>query len=366
MIKRLSCLILSLLFVLLFAACNGKGDTSTGETSASTGESGSQSGEQSTDESGSQSGEQSTDESDSGKQEDTDNYMSIIKDKLFKGGFDISYMNENAYVDYAGKASGIRQWVINEEGSFDQFNATTPVEEENGFYVIKSPKNSKVFKVNTTTGQVYMELNAEVDYGNTPRKDGQSWPHILICQNYSEFETPYLDSAEEVRLSMDFDFVKFEDVMGKSADKDLHACQFQWYVTIQNTNKESPDYGDFFWFGLQFFDNRYTFCPKGLIVDQGKDTATGKAIYTMDMKRVMKLKPVEQGESYSVDYDILPEVKKALEAVTQLEDIDCFKNTNLSDLRIGHTNIGWEMPGTYNGAVMINSFDIRVKNKKQL
>ena len=352
--KLLSFLLTAVLMFSLFA-CNGENSGNKDNSSGTSFESSS-----GTD--GSESNNKTSDDS-SDKQEDS-GYMSIIKDKLFKGGFDISYMSENAFIDYGGKASGIRQWVINEEGSKDQFNATTPVTEENGFYVMKSPNNSKVFKVNTSTGQVYMELNAEVDYGTTPRKEGQSWPHILICQNYGEYETPYLDTAEELRLSMDFDFVKFDNVMGESANKGLHACQFQWYVTIQNVNKQSPDYGDFFWFGLQFFDNRYSFCPKSLTVDGGKDTATGKAIYTMDMKKVMNLKIVEPGESYSVDYDILPEVKKALEAVKQMEELTCFKKTELSDLRIGHTNIGWEMPGTYNGAVLINSFDIRVKTKK--
>ena len=91
---------------------------------------------------GSESGNNETSNDSSDKQEDS-GYMSIIKDKLFKGGFDISYMSENAFIDYGGKTSGIRQWVINEEGSKDQFDATTPVTEENGFYVtVKTAKQS--------------------------------------------------------------------------------------------------------------------------------------------------------------------------------------------------------------------------------
>jgi hypothetical protein len=218
--------------------------------------------------------------------------------------------------------------------------------------------------VNVETGQVYLELNASADYGDTARVEGQSWPHLLICQNYSAADTKSLDKAEEVRLSMDFDFIKFDDVMGSNANKGLHACQFQWYITVQNVNPESPDYGDYFWFGLQFFDNRYTFCVQGLVVDGGKDTATGKAIYTLDMKRVMNYKIVEAGESYSIDYDILPNIKEALAAVQQMTELNSFKNTTLSDLKIGHTNIGWEMPGTYDGAVLINDFDIQLKVKK--
>ncbi len=296
------------------------------------------------------------------KTEEEITYMSIIKDKTFRSGFDISYMSDTpeiAFLDYGGKASGERRWVINEEGSKDPISALTPVTTENGFYAMKSPNGSKVLKVDTETGRVYMELNAAVDYGDVPRVAGQGWPHLLICQNYGENETPYLDEISQLRMQMDFDFVKFENVMGEKADRSLHACQFQWYVTVQNVNPDSPDFGDFFWFGLQFFDNRFTFCGQDLKVDGGKDTATGKAIYTVDMKKVMKMKPVEEGESYSVDYDILPDIVKALEKVKAMEEIECFKQTKLGDLRIGHTNIGWEMPGTYNGAVMIDSFDIR-------
>ncbi len=276
----------------------------------------------------------------------------------FDYGFSIAYMSDKNWIDYNGAVDHtLSRWGVNEEGSQDQINADTVYTEEGDFKVFQSPNGSKVLKVNNLTGAFYMEVNASVDYGERPRQNGESWPHLLFTQNYSLDEIPNLDKMSELRMQIDFDFLKFEDKMGSSANQGLHAAQFQWYVAIQNVNPQSPDYGDWFWLGLQFFDNRYTWCPQNLIVDGGKDTATGKAIYTLDMREVMGRQVVEEGGSYSVDYDILPHVKEALEELKTFEDLDTLRETELSDLQIFHTNIGWEMPGTYDAGIRVNSWD---------
>lgn len=283
---------------------------------------------------------------------------SIFVQPKFDYGFSIAYMSDKNWIDYNGSVDHtLSRWGINEEGSQDLINADTVYTEEGDFKVFRSPNGSKVMKVNNETGAFYMEVNASVDYGERPRQNGESWPHLLFTQNYNANEIPNLDQMSELRMQIDFDFIKFEDKMGALAEHGLHAAQFQWYVAIQNVNPDSPDYGDWFWLGLQFFDNRYTWCPQNLIVDGGKDTATGKAIYTLDMREVMNRQVVEEGGHYEVDYDILPHVKAALEELKTFEDLTTLRNTELSDLQIFHTNIGWELPGTYDVAVQVNGWD---------
>ena len=283
---------------------------------------------------------------------------SILLQTKFEYGFSIAYMSSKNWIDYNGAVDyTLSKWGINEEGSADTFNADTEYTEEDGFKVFASPNKSKIFKVNNDTGAFYMEVNASVDYGTRPREDGESWPHLLITQNYNLNEIPNLDKMQSLRMKINFDFLKFEDKMNGAANSNYHAAQFQWYVAIKNVNPDSPDYGDWFWLGLQFFDNRYIWCPKNLLVDGGKDTATGKAIYTLDMRDVMNRKVVEAGESYNVDYDILPDISKALAELKNFQEMDTLRRTELSDLQIFHTNIGWEMPGTYDAAVKVNSWD---------
>ena len=255
----------------------------------------------------------------------------ILEDKTFEKGFSIAYMSDKNYIDYGGTIQqGEWRWGINEEGSADVINAGTAITEEDGFQVFRSPNGSKTIKVDTETGRFYLELNASVDYGDHIRQDGEAWPHLLFTQNYDEGKLPLLS----------------------------------WYVAIKDVNPDSPDFGDWFWLGLQFFDNRYTFCPQNLIVDGGKDTATGKAIYTVDMRSVMNKKVVEAGESYSVKFDILPEIENALLQLKDFEDMDTLRHTELKDLRIFHTNIGWEMPGSYDAAVQVNSWDFVYTTQK--
>lgn len=289
----------------------------------------------------------------------------ILEDKTFEKGFSIAYMSDKNYIDYGGTIQqGEWRWGINEEGSADVINADTAITEEDGFQVFRSANGSKTIKVDTETGRFYLELNASVDYGDHIRQDGEAWPHLLFTQNYDEGKLPLLSQMQNLYMEIDFDFVKFEDKMGDSANRNKHACQFQWYVAIKNVNPDSPDFGDWFWLGLQFFDNRYTFCPQNLIVDGGKDTATGKAIYTVDMRSVMNKKVVEAGESYSVKFDILPEIENALLQLKDFEDMDTLRHTELKDLRIFHTNIGWEMPGSYDAAVQVNSWDFVYTTQK--
>ena len=82
------------------------------------------------------------------------------------------------------------------------------------------------------------------------------------------------------------------------------------------------------------------------------------------MRSVMNKKVVEAGESYSVKFDILPEIENALLQLKDFEDMDTLRHTELKDLRIFHTNIGWEMPGSYDAAVQVNSWDFVYTTQK--
>jgi len=60
----------------------------------------------------------------------------------------------------------------------------------------------------------------------------------------------------------------------------------------------------------------------------------------------------------NVKVDILPYIKSAYQLA---KDRNYLSNTTWDDLYIGSTNIGWELPGTYNASVKISKLNVRYR-----
>jgi hypothetical protein len=137
----------------------------------------------------------------------------------------------------------------------------------------------------------------------------------------------------------------------------LHGASFLWYLTIQNRNSTSPEYGKYIWFGLILHDNRYDFAPYYASVDGGKVNNTGAFIYHPDMEPIMSSQGKAQiGKVFNVDIDVLPIIKQAF---TTAQQNNFLKQSIWDDLYIGSTNIGWEVTGTYDVSVEIYNFNVK-------
>lgn len=338
--KAWGALLLALVFCLIFTACSTGG--------VEDGENG-----------GDDSGQEQPDGDDNG--DDRDTVYSLLRDTTFKNGFTVTADKSNLSNPYLGEIHygqieySAADWIFGQWGS--RYLITPESEatvDEEGNYVYQT--DSKTFKVNTETGALYMATQASKEYEH-PRTEGEDWPHVLVEQTDLASDSPWLSEMESLTLSIDFVLEQADNMTGDDYNSGLHAAQFQWYITIQNVNPESEDYGDMIWFGLQFYDNRTQWPAHSISVDGGKEDASGKAIYVVDSKKYLSA-PVWVGDRTVVEYDILDDVQLALEESRAFTGVEVFHHTELSDLKITTMNLGWELPGTFDVAVSIDHFGI--------
>lgn len=246
----------------------------------------------------------------------------------------------------------IAQW----ESRYDfrdpaQTRADTP---EPGVYRFDS--RDKVFIADTNRAMLSMELNAAQVY-DCARKEGAGWPHLLIEGETVCPEEPMasqLRYAKELRLSFSQRLTMFRDHMGQSADPTLHAGSFYIYLYIKGRNNKGET--EMVWFGLTLFDNRFHFDGERGSRDGGKADASGLFIYQVPIRAFREV-PVTVGAQWlQVDVDVLPYVKRALELAQQR---GYMQGVQWETVYIDGMNMGWEMPGTYDGCMQIRDLSLR-------
>jgi len=194
-----------------------------------------------------------------------------------------------------------------------------------------------------------LEIRGSTEYGTRARKLGESWPHLLIEQDATRLFA--LDELDTVRLRIRLRLLYSKN--GMSADEydpGLHAAQFQLFFIVKNIRRGSVDEGNYFWFGVPFYDSRHDIPPAFMAADAGKKDATGKFIYTIPGETSLK-----SGNWVAVDKDLLPQVLSGLQEATKRGYL---KNPDPHDYAVANMNLGWEIPGTFDVAVQVQDLDI--------
>jgi beta-glucanase (GH16 family) len=198
-----------------------------------------------------------------------------------------------------------------------------------------------------------LEIKGDSEYGQAARKPGQPWPHLLVEQDAPRIYT--LDALDTVPLNISFKIMHCKSNMSpQQYDPSLHAAQFQLFLIVKNVNTASKDTGDYFWFGVPFFDNRHDIPPSFIAKDVGKEDATGKLIYTIDGRTVNTTPPIH-GDWITVKKDLLPHIKTGLKEAVKRGYIS---DSTIDHYAIANMNLGWEIPGNFNAAVSIRGFNI--------
>ncbi len=198
-----------------------------------------------------------------------------------------------------------------------------------------------------------LEIRGQAEYGTRARRAGESWPHLLIEQDAPK---PYrLEALDRLLLAIRLRLLYCNDRMTEADyDPGLHAAQFQMFFIVKNINPQAADYGDFYWFGVPFFDNRYDSPPAYMAKDAGKSDATGKFIYTVAAQDV-GIRPLKGGQWIAVKTDLLDPIKRGLaEAVTR----GYLDAGAPGDYAVVNMNLGWEIPGTFDAAMQIRDLAI--------
>jgi len=299
--------------------------------------------------------------------------INILKDPKYLLGFDV-YMAEEGVpnlpltikrrIDYNQTINSPAQWQLAQWNNYNNLIEDAIYSRRESFHQYQTIKGN-LFSVNPIDGVVKLVLNTSSEYGhnkinpNNPRQDGQKWPHLLISQTMDEKAVPVFSAQEYyMRLKYQIDSVK-NNHTSTTYNKSIHSAQFQWFISVNNQNSESKGYGDYFWFGFSFYDYRYDYSP----FYANKDiNTTGKFIYMPDMKEVLgEQNKTVIGQLKLVQIPIKEYLKKAFELA---KESGFLKETNWEDLYIGHTNIGWEVPGSFDVASTL--LDMAILRKTEM
>ena len=200
----------------------------------------------------------------------------------------------------------------------------------------------------------------------TPRKLNEPWIHLLLVRDLPEDKRVRLCETKSLVFSCDARVNYWKRLMGPDEfDSNIHATQASFYFVIGNYNPESPDYQDYIWFGISFFDDRYKVQTQYVELDgDPRVIGTGKLIYRLgDQKTIDDLMNGVNPYSLSwthVEIDIMKYANDMLEAAQRR---GIMTSTTLDDLQLVHFNFGWETPGVYEASISLKNVHLRATPK---
>ncbi len=286
------------------------------------------------------------------------NSKPLFLDMKFRQGFLLNYPTTKkgkeveAVLDY-GDTNNRPVWRLCQWGTRYSMASSRCIHHPNGDMSYENEaKKILIGAENSENRDLILEVRGSKEYERA-RKDGESWPHLLVEQDAAAIYT--IDKLEKLELKLAIRLLYCKNHIGKEDyNPQLHTAQFQMFLVIKNVNGQSEDYGNYYWFGVPFFDERYDISPKYVAKDAGKEDATGKLIYTIDGKEVSNA-PLKEGRWRAMQKDLLPYIKEGLKEAVRKGHLSGDK---LADYAIVNMNMGWEIPGTFDAAVQIKDLEI--------
>ncbi len=283
----------------------------------------------------------------------------LFADMQFRRGFLLSYADSAKgraveAVLHLGDPNNVPVWRLCQWATKYSLAATSCVPGTDGdLFYDNEGKRVLVGGPNSANRDLILEVRGGAEYGDRARRSGEGWPHLLIEQDAVVIRP--LDELNEIRFSLGVRLLRFDMRMpADQCDPGLHAAQLQMFFIVKNISPDSPDGGDFFWFGVPFFDNRHDVPPQYMAKDVGKGDATGKFIYTVDGK-ALGVAPLKTGQWCTLDADLLPFI---LSGVQEAVKRGYLQDADPHHYAVTNMNLGWEIPGTFDAVAQIR--DLRV------
>ena len=191
-----------------------------------------------------------------------------------------------------------------------------------------------------------LELRTTREYEGYIRKDGEDWPHLLAQQGFPWYNLPSLGQLESLRYHCRFRLAYCENHMDMSKFvPEEHFAQTHHYFTVNDVTA-----GDYFWFGIPYFDTRHALFPGYLNIDIGKADATGKMIRTVPQPQLTQ-KSVLDGEWVEYDFDMLPLLREAYDTA---KAAGVLQGCEFDRMVVTGTNIGFEMFAEFDAAIEVS------------
>lgn len=313
-----------------------------------------------------------------------DDSSSILSDRKFKRGFVVRGLGLPIYKDHADEETYGPAYDTGYVFQYGKDDLDSPVWEicqwssRYGFHdesVTKFTANgteytytnpSKFFRVNTSTGEFTLGIEGEKCYVYGDREPYMEWPHLLVSRDINRSFLTKVSDKTELRIKLDASLDRFEDKMTVEPIPWLHAAQCMFYLYISNYDEKTDNFSDMLWLGMSIFDSRSEYTEEFARPDtESKESGTGKFIYNVasteylsDGNNFYRDGKIAVGTSVTIDFDILPFVKIALQ---KAQEQGCMLSSKYENLYVSGMYIGFEIPGTYNIEMTYNNMDIRVK-----
>jgi hypothetical protein len=206
-------------------------------------------------------------------------------------------------------------------------------------------------------------LNGNIEYGGRAPQVGDPWPHLLAERQLCVH--PAVTDLASVRMAIRYRLVRAAVHRPEGFDSRRHTAQFVFYITVQNRNRRSAGFRDYFWFGVPMYDARYRLPRAHKAVDRGSDRkpATGKFIFNPG-GRNYTTRSAHEGDWVSIDRDLLPLIHEGLETAWSrgyLQD-----SRDKADYRLMAMNIGWEVTGPLDVEMQLAGLRLEVTLKPDL
>lgn len=208
---------------------------------------------------------------------------------------------------------------------------------------------------------LFLDVAADKEY-SAPRKAGEPWIHLLLVQDFPVGKRVSFGEVDSLIFSCDARVNYWKRLMTDDEfDAGLHATQASIYFAISNDNPNSPDYRDYIWFGISFFDDRTEVQSQYVEIDgDPKTIGTGKLIYRLGEQKTIDdlmggVNPYS-GKWTHVEIDLRKYIDDMLDAA---QERGLLTKTNVSELRLSHFNYGWETPGTYCSSLAIKKLSLK-------
>lgn len=280
--------------------------------------------------------------------------VSLIADPFFEQGLVLVRASEPS----PGKLNPFKTnnvqafWKIAEWGTNYFLSDQNRTEMNNIVCYRNEGKYLKLQKLDTIMG-VTMGVIASNEYDH-PRVLNQDWPHLLLEQEF--ISKKLLKDLTSLSLKFRGKLNISNKIMNdKDYNPSLHAAQFQLFLTVQNGNSDSVHFGDYFWFGVPFYDSRNRIIEEYAAQDAAKEDATGKFIYIVGSKDFMQ-GTFHDKKWMNIDVDLYPSIIKGLELA---KSRGYLVGSDFEDLQISAINMGWEVPGTFDVEFEFEKFDLQ-------
>lgn len=307
----------------------------------------------------------------------------MLRDLNFSRGLSVTKFHSNSSggvpagnLDFDGKcAEGGSVWSMGQWGCTVSLMDADFTREGSK---LKYYDGSKLYAFDAAkTGNISLAIKGSVEYGKD--EDGnyrdrltstENWPHNIIGQSFLQ-NLGTVKGADRIMWECEYTVTQCDRLTSYPVNRDMHAAQFQWFVSMYNNNPESESYRQSVWFGFSMFDTRsMNICPSGMAAyDGGKEDNTGMFIYMFSLAQVDDTlawnevtKPTSVvGQRRTVKVDVLPFIKTGL---VSAQKKGAMKGATFEDMVFSSTNIGWEIPGSYDVSVDIHAMNMyKVFNK---